>query len=125
LELLGAGRRPALPRQQTLRGTIDWSHGLRTGEERVLFRRLAVFAGGFTLEAAEEVCSGGAIARRRIVDLLARLVEKSLVGSEGERYRLLDTVRQYAAERLEAAAEREVVALRHLDWCLALAEEHD
>jgi predicted ATPase len=125
LDMLTAGSRTALNRQQTLRATFDWSHDLLTGEERVLFRRLAVFAGGFTLEAAEEVCSGGAIARRRVVDLLARLVEKSLVVSEGERYRLLDTVRQYAAERLEAAAEREAVALRHLDWCLAVAEEHD
>src|SRR4030095_15384011 len=96
-----------------------------TGEERELFRRLAVFAGGFTLEAAEEVCAGGAIARRQVVDLLARLVEKSLVVAEGERFRLLDTVRQYAAERLEEAGERDNGALRHLDWCLALAEHHD
>jgi predicted ATPase/DNA-binding SARP family transcriptional activator len=125
LDVLGAGRRTALTRQQTLRATIDWSHDLLTGEERVLHRRLAVFAGGLTLEAAEEVCAGGAIARRRVVDLLARLVEKSLVVAEGERFRLLDTVRQYAAERLEAAAERDAVGLRHLDWCLALAEEHD
>jgi tetratricopeptide (TPR) repeat protein len=125
LDVLGAGRRTALTRQQTLRATIDWSHDLLTGEERVLHRRLAVFAGGFTLEAAEEVCAGGAIARRRVVDLLARLVEKSLVVAEGERFRLLDTVRQYAAERLEAAGERDTVGLRHLDWCLALAEEHD
>jgi predicted ATPase len=125
LELLGAGRRTALTRQQTLRATIDWSHDLLTGDERVLFRRLAVFAGGFTLEAAERVCAGGAVARRRVVDLLARLVEKSLVVAEGERLRLLDTVRQYAAERLEAAAERDTVGLRHLEWCLALADEHD
>jgi predicted ATPase/DNA-binding SARP family transcriptional activator len=125
LDVLGAGRRTALTRQQTLRATIDWSHDLLTGEERILFRRLAVFAGGFTLEAAEVVCAGGAIARRRVVDLLARLVEKSLAVAEGERFRLLDTVRQYAAERLEAAAERDTVGLRHLDWCLALAEEHD
>ena len=125
LDVLGAGRRTALTRQQTLRATIDWSHDLLTGEERVLHRRLAVFAGGFTLEAAEEVCAGGAIARRQVVDLLARLVEKSLVVAEGERFRLLDTVRQYAAERLEAAAERDTLALRHLDWCLALAEQHD
>jgi predicted ATPase/DNA-binding SARP family transcriptional activator len=125
LDVLGSGRRTALTRQQTLRATIDWSHDLLSGEERVLHRRLAVFAGGFTLEAAEEVCAGGAIARRRVVDLLARLVEKSLVVAEGERFRLLDTVRQYAAERLEAAGERDTVGLRHLDWCLALAEEHD
>ena len=108
-----------------MRATIDWSHELLTGEERVLCRRLAVFAGGFTLEAAEEVCAGGAITRRRVVDLLARLVEKSLVVGEGERFRLLDTVRQYAAERLEAAGERDTVGLRHLGWCLALAAEHD
>jgi predicted ATPase/DNA-binding SARP family transcriptional activator len=125
LDVLGAGRRTALTRQQTLRATIDWSHDLLTAEERVLHRRLAVFAGGFTLEAAEEVCADDAIARRRVVDLVARLVEKSLVVAEGERFRLLDTVRQYASERLEAAAERETVALRHLNWCLALAEEHD
>jgi predicted ATPase len=125
LDLLGAGRRTALTRQQTLRATIDWSHDLLTGEERVLHRRLAVFAGGFTLEAAEEVCAGGPIAPRRAAGLLARLVEKSLVVAEGGRFRLLDTVRQYAAERLEAAAEREAVALRHLEWCLALAEQHD
>jgi predicted ATPase len=125
LDLLVAGRRTALTRQQTLRATIDWSHNLLTGEEGILLRRLAVFAGGFTLEAAEEVCAGGAIGWRGVVDLLARLVEKSLVVAEGERFRLLDTVRQYAAERLEAAAERETVAVRHLDWCLALAEEHD
>jgi predicted ATPase/DNA-binding SARP family transcriptional activator len=125
LEMLGAGRRTALTRQQTLRATIDWSHDLLTGEERVVFRRLAVFVGGFGLEAAEDVSAGGAITRRRVVDLLARLVEKSLVVAEGERFRLLDTVRQYAAERLETAGERESVALRHLAWCLALAEEHD
>ena len=125
LDVLGAGRRTALTRQQTLRATIDWSHDLLTGEERVLHRRLAVFAGGFTLEAAEAVCAGGAITLRRVVDLLARLVEKSLVVAEGERFRLLDTVRQYAAEQLESAAERDTVGLRHLDWCLALAEQHD
>jgi predicted ATPase/DNA-binding SARP family transcriptional activator len=125
LDVLGAGRRTARTRQQTLRATIDWSHDLLTGEERVVHRRLAVFAGGCTLEAAEQVCAGGPIARRRVVDLLARLVEKSLVVAEGERFRLLDTVRQYAAERLQAAAERDSVGLRHLDWCLGLAEEHD
>jgi predicted ATPase/DNA-binding SARP family transcriptional activator len=125
LDLLSAGSRTALNRQQTLRATIDWSHDLLTGEEQILHRRLAVFAGGFTLEAAEQVCAGDAIARRRVIDLLARLVEKSLVVAEGERFRLLDTVRQYAAERLEAAAERDAVARRHLEWCLALAEEHD
>jgi predicted ATPase/DNA-binding SARP family transcriptional activator len=125
LDVLAAGSRTARTRQQTLRATIEWSHDLLTGEERVLFRRLAVFAGGFALEAAEDVCAGGAIARRQIVDLLARLVDKSLVNAAGPRFRLLDTIRQYAAERLDASGEHETVAVRHLDWCLALAEEHD
>jgi predicted ATPase/DNA-binding SARP family transcriptional activator len=125
LDVLAAGSRTARTRQQTLRATIEWSHDLLIGEERVLFRRLAIFAGGFTIEAAEDVCAGGAIARRQIVDLLARLVDKSLVSVTGPRYRLLDTIRQFAAERLDAAAEHDTVAVRHLDWCLALAEEHD
>src|SRR5215212_8695374 len=81
-------RRTARTRQQTLRATIEWSHDLLTGEERVLFRRLAIFAGGFTLEAAEDVCASGGIARRQIVDLLARLVDKSLVSVTGQRFRL-------------------------------------
>ena len=125
LDVLAAGSRTARTRQQTLRATIEWSHDLLTGEERVLFRRLAIFAGGFTLEAAEDVCAGGAIARRQIVDLMARLVDKSLVSGTGRRFRLLDTIGQYAAERLDAAAEHDTVAVRHLDWCLALAEQHD
>jgi predicted ATPase/DNA-binding SARP family transcriptional activator len=125
LDVLAAGSRTARTRQQTLRATIEWSHDLLTGEERVLFRRLAMFAGGFTLEAAEDVCASGGIARRQIVDLLARLVDKSLVSVTGQRFRLLDTIRQYADERLGAAAEHDMVAVRHLDWCLALAEEHD
>jgi predicted ATPase/DNA-binding SARP family transcriptional activator len=125
LDVLAGGSRTARTRQQTLRATIEWSHDLLTGEERVLFRRLSVFAGGFTLEAAEEVCGDGAIARRRIVDLLARLVDKSLVIAADRRFRLLDTIRHYAHERLEASGEQAVTAVRHLDWCLALAVEHD
>ncbi|MGZ4277412.1 MAG: BTAD domain-containing putative transcriptional regulator [Solirubrobacteraceae bacterium] len=125
LDVLGDGSRTALTRQQTLRATIDWSHDLLDGEERLLFRRLAVFAGSFTLEAAEDVCAGGAIERRRIAALAARLVDKSLVVAEGERLRLLDTIRQYAAERLADSGERSRVGMRHLDWCLALAERHD
>jgi predicted ATPase/DNA-binding SARP family transcriptional activator len=125
LDVLAAGSRTARTRQQTLRATIEWSHDLLTGEERVLFRRLGVFAGGFTLEAAEDVCPGGAIARRRIVDLVARLVDKSLVTATGQRFRLLDTIRQYAVERLDASGEHETVSVHHLEWCLALAEQHD
>ena len=125
LDVLAGGSRTARTRQQTLRATIEWSHDLLTGEERVLFRRLSVFADGFTLEAAEDVCAGGAIARRRIVDLIARLVDKSLVVAADRRFRLLDTIRHYAHERLEASGEQAVIAVRHLDWCLALAVEHD
>ncbi len=105
--LLGGGDRTALPRQQTLRALIDWSHDLLTAEERALFRRLAVFAGGFTLEAAEKVGAGGDLDERDVLDLLTRLVEKSLVALDagGERYRLLETVRQYAYEHLERSGE--------------------
>jgi predicted ATPase/DNA-binding SARP family transcriptional activator len=129
LDVLAGGSRTALTRQQTLRATIAWSHDLLTGSERVLFRRLAVFAGGFPLDAAEEVCAGGPIDRRQVVDLLARLVDKSLLVAEDAgwevRFRLLDTIRHFAGERLAASHEHDRVALRHLDWCLALAAAHD
>jgi predicted ATPase/DNA-binding SARP family transcriptional activator len=125
LDVLSAGTRTALTRQQTLRATIDWSHELLTGEERVLFRRLAVFAGGCTLEAAEAVGADGAIPRRKVADLVARLVDKSLLAAEDGRFRYVDTIRQFADERLAAAGERDAVARRHLDWCLELARDHD
>jgi predicted ATPase/DNA-binding SARP family transcriptional activator len=125
LEMLTAGSRTALTRQQTLRATIEWSHDLLGGEERVLFRRLAVFAGTFSLSAAEDVCCGGPIELRHVADLLARLVDKSLVVADSGRYRLLDTIRQFAAERLADAAELEAVEARLLDWALALASAHD
>jgi predicted ATPase/DNA-binding SARP family transcriptional activator len=125
LDVLTAGTRTALTRQQTLRATIDWSHELLGGEERVLFRRLAVFAGGFDLEGAEAVGAGGAIPPRRVADLVARLVDKSLLGADDGRFRFVDTIRQFADERLSASGERGVVAGRHLDWCVALARDHD
>ena len=124
LDVLSSGRRTAWTRQQTLAATIAWSHDLLTGEERVLFRRLAVFAGSFTLAAVADVCSGGALERGRIVELLMRLVDKSLMAVEdaaAARYRLLDTVRQFAAERLSAAGEREAVEARLRDWAQTLA----
>ena len=124
LDILSAGRRTALSRQQTLRATISWSHDLLDGEERVLFRRLAVFAGSFSLDAATEVCAGGAVEKRDVVPLLVRLVDKSLVVVEDAalaRYRLLDTVRQFADECLTAAGEREAVEAHLRDWALALA----
>jgi predicted ATPase/DNA-binding SARP family transcriptional activator len=125
LDVLSAGARTALTRQQTLRATIAWSHDLLTGEERVLFRRLAVFAGGCSLEAAEAVGAGGAILPRKVADLVGRLVDKSLVNAEDGRFRYVDTIRQFADEELTAAGERDAVSRRHLDWCLELARDHD
>ena len=123
--LLTTGNRSALPRQQTLRALIDWSYDLLTERERTLFRRLAVFAGGFTLEAAEAVCAGGDLDGRDVLDLLTALVEKSLVVAETDRtrYRLLETVRQYARERLDESDEPGTVRTRHLDFYLVLAED--
>ena len=122
--LLTGGDRTALPRQQTLRALIDWSYDLLEESERALFRRLAAFVGGFTLDAAEKIGAGGEDGEVDVLDLLARLVEKSLVTMEavGDRYRMLETVREYAGERLDASAERDAVRARHLDHFLALAE---
>ena len=107
--LLTGGSRTALPRQQTLRALIDWSYDLLTDAERALFRRLAVFAGGWTLAAAEEVCAGEDIDEAAVLDLLTSLVDKSLVVAEerdgATRYRLLETVRQYARDRLLESGE--------------------
>jgi len=138
LRLLTTGARTADPRHRTLRATLEWSYELLDEPERKLFGRLSVFAGGWTLEAAEEVCSGEGIERDDVLDLLSRLVDKSLVVTEaspraGEevRYRMLETIRQYGRERLEAAAgttarpEAERVRERHAEYYLALAEEGD
>jgi predicted ATPase/class 3 adenylate cyclase len=123
-KLLRGGDRTAMPRQQTLRALIDWSYELLTDDERTLFGRLSVFAGGFTLEAAEKVGSGGSIAEADVLDLLAGLVEKSLVtlDVEHDRYGMLETVRQYALEKLENSGEMESARVRHLDCFLSLAE---
>jgi predicted ATPase len=94
LRLLTAGARTALPRQRTLRATLEWSHELLGEPERVLFRRLSIFAGGLTLEAAEAVGSGGGIEQHDVLDLLSKLVDKSLVMSEVPRYRVLEPLRQ-------------------------------
>lgn len=104
---------------------IDWSHDLLTAQERALFRRFAVFAGGFTLEAAETVGAGGEVHAIDVLHLLTELVEKSLVvvDAGAERYRLLDTVREYAQERLDQSGESDPVRARHLAFYLALAEE--
>jgi predicted ATPase/two-component SAPR family response regulator len=125
--LLTGGSRTAVPRQRALRAAMDWSHDLLSEEEKVLFRRLSVFAGGFTLGATEEICSGEGIEHDDVLDLLSHLVDKSLVvvqerGGEA-RYRLLETVRQYGWEKLEEAGEAESVRRRHAIFFLALAEE--
>jgi non-specific serine/threonine protein kinase len=122
--LLTTADRTVLPRQQTLRALIDWSYDLLPLPEQTLFQRLSVFAGGWTLEAAETACSGGTLEARDLVDLLANLVDKSMVvlEAEGNRYRMLETVRQYAAERLGKSTDGGATRSRHLAWCLALAE---
>jgi predicted ATPase/class 3 adenylate cyclase len=125
--LLTGGSRMMLPRHQTLRAAIDWSYELLSEPERVLLRRLSVFAGGWTLEAAENVCAGEGVESWEVLELQARLVEKSLVlveeGLEGEtRYHLLGTIRQYARDRLIEAGEAGRAHGRHRDWCLEFAE---
>ncbi len=123
--LTGGGRR-TLPRHQTLRAIMDWSYDLLSDKERELLRRLSVFAGGWSLDAAEAVTPGGKVEQSDILDLLTQLVDKSLIvveTREGEaRYRLLETVRQYALDRLLESDELAQVRNRHRDWYIALAE---
>ncbi len=125
-ELLTGGSRTALPRHQTLRAATDWSHDLLSGKERVLFRRLSVFVGGFTLEAVEAICVGEGIEENEVLDLLTQLADKSLVWVEGAdgkvRYRLLETVRQYGQDRLRETGEAARVLRRHRDFFLEFAE---
>ncbi len=123
--LLVTADQTVLPRQRTLRALIDWSYDLLTDAERTLFQRLSVFAGGWTLEAAESVGAGGALQQDEVLDLLTHLVEKSLVVMEigGERYRMLDTVRHYAQEKMSDGGDDAPVRIRHLDFYLALAEK--
>ncbi len=126
LDLLSAGSRTAMTRQQTLRATLAWSFDLLEVEEQILLRRLSVFAGSFSLEAAEDVCAEQPLQRSGAVGLLGRLIDKSLVhveeGPGDRRYRLLETVRQYAAERLAQAGESDAFERRHRDWYVELAE---
>ena len=127
-ELLTRGDRAGLPRQQTLRALIDWSYDLLPPSARTVLGRLSTFAGGFTLPAAEAVCASGDVDETAILDLLAALVDKSLVEADEEngttRYRLLETVRQYAAERLDncGLAEADAARWAHRDCFLALSE---
>jgi predicted ATPase len=124
--LLTGGKRTALARQQTLHAAVDWSYALLDEAERSLFGRLAVFAGGWTLEGAVDVAE--ATDEFEVLDVLTRLGDKSLVIAERTasgttRYSMLETVRQYAQERLDESGAREVARTRHLDYYLALAEE--
>ncbi|GAC1433999.1 MAG: BTAD domain-containing putative transcriptional regulator [Chloroflexota bacterium] len=125
--LLTGGMRTALPRQQTLHATIDWSYALLSPAERRLMQRLAVFAGGWTLEAAAEVCAADGGAGAEVLDLLGTLVDKSLAQAREEdgavRYRFLETVRAYAQEHLEASGDQDEIARRHAASYLALAEQ--
>ncbi len=126
-KLLTRGSRASLERHQTLRNAIDWSYDLLSEPERIALRRMSVFAGSFDLAAAEAVVSGGDIDGDEVVDLLTQLVDKSLLDVDPAagfvRYRLLETIRQYAQERLEASGEMAVLRGRHLTHYVGLAEE--
>ena len=125
--VLTGGRRTALPRHQTLRATLDWSYGLLSEHERTVFNRLAAFAGGFTLEAASAVASDDVIDKIEVIELLTHLIARSLVVADtnttGKRYRLLETTRAYALERLNESGDGDQSRTRHLAFYLALAEE--
>ena len=127
--LLTGGARTAVRRQQTLRASVDWSHALLTESEKVLFRRLAVFLGGFDLVAAQAIGGSDEVGRYQVLDQLTLLVEKSLVVAESSggrtRYRLLETVRQYALEKLGESGEADEVRARHRDYYTLLAAELD
>jgi predicted ATPase/class 3 adenylate cyclase len=127
LDLLTGGARDWPTRHRTLRGAIDWSFDLLDPLERLLFRRLAIFRGGWTLDAAEVVCVGDALERTSVLELMSHLVDKSLVllhdGDTVTRYQLLETVREYGAERLAETGEDCAVAARHLEWALAFGEQ--
>jgi non-specific serine/threonine protein kinase len=125
--LLTSGNRTAVARQQTLAATIGWSHDLLTDDERRLFRRLSVFAGGWTLDAAERICAPDDGAGGDVLDLLTRLVDKSMVVAHGgpsgiERYGLLETLRKYGEERLVESGEADAIRDRHFAYYLALVE---
>src|SRR5579872_286637 len=124
--LLTGGSRTALPRQQTMRALMDWSYDLLTPQEQTLFRRLSIFAGGWTLEAAGAVCADETIESFEMLDHLSALVDKSLVvvdfDERSQRYRLLETTREYVLERLEERGERPALAASHAKYFLEVAE---
>jgi predicted ATPase/class 3 adenylate cyclase len=124
--LLTGGSRTAMPRHQTLRAAIDWSYDLLPENERTLLRRLSIFSGGWTMEAAEAICSGGEVEEWEILDLLSHLVDKSLVISEelngSARYRILESIRQYGRDRLMDADETSTLGEKHFHYYLDMAE---
>jgi predicted ATPase/DNA-binding winged helix-turn-helix (wHTH) protein len=128
LDLLKFGRRTANPRHQTLRATLDWSHDQLSGGERVVLRRVAIFAGHFTLEAAIAVAAEEGMGEPAVADAVGSLVEKSLIGvridSRGTFYRLLDTTRSYALDKLIAGGEHESIAARHAGFLIELLESN-
>lgn len=125
--LLTGGGRTVLPRQQTLQATMDWSHELLLESERIFFRRLSVFVGGWTLEAAEAICAGEGIEDYEVLDLLERLIKTSLVevlAANGEnRYRFLESISHYSWDKLRESGEITALQRRHLDWFLKLVEQ--
>jgi predicted ATPase/DNA-binding SARP family transcriptional activator/uncharacterized protein HemY len=129
LDLLTGGGRTSQSRQRTLRAALDWSYDLLPEGERLLLQRLSVFSGGWTLAAAEEICSGDGIDNRQILDLLDSLIDKSLVvfldSDRGGRYRLLETVRQYADEKRNENSRAIAIQARHRDWFITFAQEAD
>jgi predicted ATPase/DNA-binding CsgD family transcriptional regulator len=124
--LLSTGSRAALPRQQTLRGLVDWSFALCSPAEQTMWARLSVFAGSFSLEAAEQVCADAAVPREAVLDLVAALLDKSVLVREehesGVRYRLLETMREYGRERLVDSGSEVALRRRHRDYYLLLTE---
>ena len=125
LDLLTHGGRSRPDRQQTMRAALDWSHELLAPDEQIVFRRLSVFAGGFTLDAAEQVAGGDGVDRAGVADAVERLAGSSLVAVDHDRaeprLHMLEPVRQYAAERLGEAGESDRVVRRHLEWVVSLA----
>ena len=127
LELLTGGAHTAVNKHRTLKGSLGWSYELLSEDEKKLFGRLSVFAGGWTLEAAEAVGAGGRVEEEGVVDLLSGLVKKSLVVTRGSdeglvRHRMLEPIRQYALEKLQESGEIEVVRRAHAAYFLAMAE---
>lgn len=129
IRLLTSGSRTAMPRQQTLRAAIDWSYDLLSEQEQTVLRRLSVCTGGFTMDAAEAICSGEGVEVEEVLDLLAALVDKSLVMVTGQeqygqaRYRMLEIIRQYAHEKLVEAGNLETIRDHHLAFYLNMAEQ--